>query len=580
MVFGPKSLNSICYTLFLHTFKDGNEQMKRNNGSPSYLVRNPYSYCFRMKVPKDLHKFVGKKELRYSLKTGYVGVAKQKARFVAGQVQLIFRFLRKGGRLLAKLSDGQIQKLVHQYIKTAIEDWDKLFYEELDEEVYPPPFTNEREFISYVNSLDDIQKDMIANLNLGEFSMLEKPINGLLKKNGINHVAKSSLEYRQLCAEIHKAEIQLLPMQKRHMQCDFSYKKELPDVFPEVFPKQPESLPQIAGQNSETLEKVLDAFWKESSPHWKPRTVTEYKTCHKHLIEFIGHDRKIRTVDYPDGREYKELLSNTITKRGTTMSPARVDLYLGYGAQAFRWAIKHHYTEVNPFSGIQYGKKKRKRADLQRDSFITDDLKKMFVDSPYFGQDKWGQCKHPHFFWIALLGLYTGAREEEIGQLYVDDIKQVNGVWVLDINENRPDQSVKTSEQRLVPLHDFIVKDLKFIDYIHSLPQNGRVFPDLKRIQNRYTHSYTQWFSRFKKRCGIDANKTFHSFRHSLTTFLLEQDVPGYRIAQLVGHVTDSQTTGRYGKRFKPEMLKEKVVDKIDYGIDLIHLKKSKFVQK
>jgi len=552
--------------------------MKPITKSPSYLVRNPYSYCFRMIVPSDLQRFVGRKELRYTLKTGYLGIAKQKARFVAGQVQLIFIFLRKGGMDLAKLTDGQIQKLVHQYIKTSIENWDKSFSEEVDEEVNPRPFFDAREFMTYVNSLDNIRDDLIANLNLGDFSMLEKSINELLKKNGINHGANSSLEYRKLCAEIHKAEIQLMPIEKRHMMGDFSYKKELPDIFPEVFPKETESLPQIAEQDSETLEKVLDAFWKESSPHWKPRTVTQFKTCHNHLIEFLGQDRKIRTVDYPDGRNYKDFLSNTKTNRGTKMSPARVDLYLGYAAQVFNWAIKHHYADVNPFSGLQYGKKKRKRADKQRDAFATDDLKKMFLDSRYFGQDKWGKCKYPHFFWIPILGLYTGARMEEIGQLYVDDIKQIDGVWALDINENRPDQSVKTSEQRFVPLHDFIVTDLRFIDYIHNLPQDGRVFPELKRIQDRYTHGYTQWFSSFKKRCGIDANKTFHSFRHSLTTCLLEQDVDVYRISQLVGHVTDSQTTNRYGKRFKPEMLKEKVVDKIDYGIDLSHLKKSKFV--
>ena len=479
---------------------------------------------------------------------------------------------------MTKLSEETIQKLVHQYIKTAIKDLDKLFYEEIDDEVCPPPFSDECQFNSYVNSLDNIRDDWIAALNLGDFTPIEQTANELLTKNSINHGAKSSFEYRKLCAEILKAEIQLIPIQKKHMLCDVSYRKELPEIFPEVFPKPTESLPQIAEQSSQPLKKVLAAFWKESSPHWKPRTVTQFKTCHNRLLEFVGPDQMIHTVDYQIGRDYKDLLSNTKTNKGTKMSPARVDLYLGYASQVFNWAIKHHYTEINPFSGLQYGKKKRKRPDKQRGAFNTDDLKKMFVDSRYFGEDKWGKCKHPHFFWIALLGLFTGAREEEIGQLYVNDIKQIDGVWVLDINESRPDQSVKTSEQRLVPLHDFIVVDLRFIDYVRSLPQDGRVFPDLKRIQNRYTHSYTQWFSSFKKRCGIDANKTFHSFRHSLTTCLLEQDVPDYRIAQLVGHATEGQTTGRYGKRFKPEMLKEKVVDKIDYGIDLSQLKNSKFV--
>jgi hypothetical protein len=70
--------------------------MKPCSKSPNYLVRNPYSYCFRMTVPKDLQKVVGKKELRYSLKTGYLNDAKYKARILAGQVQRLFQHLRKG----------------------------------------------------------------------------------------------------------------------------------------------------------------------------------------------------------------------------------------------------------------------------------------------------------------------------------------------------------------------------------------------------------------------------------------------------------------------------------------------------
>jgi len=44
--------------------------MNRITKAPSYLYRSPYSYCFRMLIPKDLHVVIGKKELRYSLRTG------------------------------------------------------------------------------------------------------------------------------------------------------------------------------------------------------------------------------------------------------------------------------------------------------------------------------------------------------------------------------------------------------------------------------------------------------------------------------------------------------------------------------
>jgi hypothetical protein len=40
-----------------------------------------------MIVPKDLRKFVRKTELRYTLKTGSIGLAKSKARLLAGQIQ-------------------------------------------------------------------------------------------------------------------------------------------------------------------------------------------------------------------------------------------------------------------------------------------------------------------------------------------------------------------------------------------------------------------------------------------------------------------------------------------------------------
>ena len=73
-----------------------------------HLVRQSHSWCFRMVVPTDLRQIVGKKELRYSLKTGAVGVAKRKSRFLAGQGQLLFRYLQKGGAALGKLLDEQI----------------------------------------------------------------------------------------------------------------------------------------------------------------------------------------------------------------------------------------------------------------------------------------------------------------------------------------------------------------------------------------------------------------------------------------------------------------------------------------
>ena len=141
-----------------------------------------------------------------------------------------------------------------------------------------------------------------------------------------------------------------------------------------------------------------------------------------------------------------------------------------------------------------------------------------------------------------------------------------------------------TGEKRIVPLHPFITDDLNFIGYVTSLPnQEGRVFPDLKRINHRYGHYLGKWFSEFKKRSGIDAPprmKSFHSFRHTLINHLKQNDIPEHYIAEFVGHTVQSITLGRYGKKYKPDKLFKNVVLKLDYGIDLSHLKNSRFVIK
>ena len=117
---------------------------------------------------------------------------------------------------------------------------------------------------------DIIKEDLIINLNLGDYSMLESSIDNFLKENGITEVDKTSPEYRKLCLEIHKAESKIIPIQQKHMQLDFSYKEQLPQIFPEVFkakndpPPVPEGdqTPPKKKQKSATVGKVFKEYWE------------------------------------------------------------------------------------------------------------------------------------------------------------------------------------------------------------------------------------------------------------------------------------------------------------------------------
>ena len=529
-----------------------------------YLSRKSFGYCFRIRVPVDLIDIMGQREIKYSLGTSNRRKAERQSKKLAKRIKVLFRKLRNG---CVMLSRDEIKRLVRKFVdetKAEIEQRYDTNREILDHSSY----------FDQLDTLTCIQSELKEELAYRDRSGVYHLVDDLLKSEG-RPIDRNSSCYQKLANEILKAVIHLFEHEinlagtgglNTGIAAEILKESECKD-FGDISSKT----------QSHFMDQVADAFWKENSSNWKPRTVTENRTFHEHLLKYLNPDRMIHTVDYQTGREYKALLVTTRTNRRKLMSPARVDMYLGYASQLFNWAIKQHYTELNPFAGLQFGKKVQKRADKQREAFTVNDLKKMFVESEYFGQDKWGKANHPHFFWIPLLGLFTGARLEEIAQLYVKDVKVIDGVACLDINETRPDQSVKTGEQRLIPLHDFLVKELDFIRYVEGLSKEIRVFPNLKRVNHRYSHGFSMWFSKFRNRCGVKGKKTFHSFRHLVTSSLLEKDVQEYRIAQLVGHTIENQTTGRYGKRFKLKILKEKVIDLLTYPIDLSHLKESKW---
>jgi len=91
----------------------------------TYLIRHPSSYLFRMVIPVDIQRKIGKKELRYSLKTGSVADAKPKARLIAGRLQQMFRHLRRNDHWMSELSEHQIDEIIRKYVQDATDEKEK-----------------------------------------------------------------------------------------------------------------------------------------------------------------------------------------------------------------------------------------------------------------------------------------------------------------------------------------------------------------------------------------------------------------------------------------------------------------------
>jgi integrase len=102
---------------------------------------------------------------------------------------------------------------------------------------------------------------------------------------------------------------------------------------------------------------------------------------------------------------------------------------------------------------------------------------------------------------------------------------------------------------RLVPVHSELVR-LGFLDYVRALPQDGLLFPGLKRRDSKGGKIGARVGELFRKKLvalGIKRERLcFHSFRHTLTGRLDQAGVAQTDADRLTGHKVKGITYGVY----------------------------------
>lgn len=131
-------------------------------------------------------------------------------------------------------------------------------------------------------------------------------------------------------------------------------------------------------------------------------------------------------------------------------------------------------TEMIKYTG------RREEGEGHQRALRTEELKRLFggPEMASFAADQQKQ----HMFWLPHLGLYTGARVNELCQLNpkVDVLQdEQSGIWYLNITEkseaaDNVKKRVKTkSSRRKVPLHSALIA-MGFLDYVASLKKQDK----------------------------------------------------------------------------------------------------------
>lgn len=354
--------------------------------------------------------------------------------------------------------------------------------------------------------------------------------------------------------------------------------------------------------NSVSLDDAFEEFISHNKTSWKGSSTMEntYRVSYYPVFKSVIRDKQTSDITKADINEFIKLVLNLPANKTKIpkyqkktfvdfltmavpekdrLSPTTQEKYIRSIGAFLKWMKRNDYSEIELDAPLKNVKFSKTRSNEQRNSFTKIDLSKIF-NSEQFIQ---GGHKQQSHFWVPLIGLYTGARLNEICQLQVKDVyldKQSNR-WVFDINEDKksdPNKSLKKPfHTRLVPVHKKLI-ELGFIDYVESQKKQKRLFSDLPFVSsnNKYGDKLQRWFNRtYLKNCGVTTvNTSFHSLRHTVITHLVnDKAVDPNRIAIGFGQTPLGGVTQTvYTKRQDPSGYFQ-YFDLIDFG-DCFDIKK------
>ncbi len=161
-------------------------------------------------------------------------------------------------------------------------------------------------------------------------------------------------------------------------------------------------------------------------------------------------------------------------------------------------------------------RQKAKKSKTERKPFTRDQTQRLYTE---LTQNPSGLVRNDSHKWGMLLGMFTGARLNEVCQLDIADIQQDGDTRFLNItDEGDENKSVKsTAGKRKVPLHPELIR-LGFLDFVESRQQGTRLFPDYSYSANGgYGRNLGRWCNEsFLPKLGIkQPGLVFHSLRHT-----------------------------------------------------------------
>jgi integrase len=490
---------------------------------PTHLVKIGATYKFRARIPQDLlAHYAPKKEVMESLGTKSLPEARRRLPAVQLKYQEEWANLRAALRQDAgtemPITDASIAYLSAVFAQESLGGDERM---RLDGRYDLADIQEYREKLAETITL---LRDAAA---VGDLDVIRPALDQYLHLKRIR-VTGSEDDHRRLALAYLRNAITTNAALLARMQGE--------SVPTPALPGGPRPTATPAGIGGVTLYSLFE-YWRDAVPNRQERTVSDFERRVRQLDDLTGHKRadqltKADLVAFRDAQLAKGKSTSTVEK-----DLSFIKAILAYAHQSDR-------IPSNPAATVRVAQ--AKVSPNGRRELGPKDLETLFGSPIYTERARPAGGAGDAAYWLPLLGLYTGARLEELCQLRPDDIGERDGIPFLRIidleDEDRQVRTtVKTVESRReVPIHPALVQAgfLAYVQHVRTKKKDW-LFPDLKPgAYGKRGANWSKWWGRWRTSLGIGGRaKCFHAFRHLFKTGSRDCEIPEDLHDALTGHV-------------------------------------------
>jgi integrase len=567
--------------------------MKKQMAHPAgMLVRKDGNIRFQYRIPKDLQQYYPRAVMSENLGTSDKTLA---ARIIhKRKAELEHEFARhrapRAAELMlprrASISDSEATNLAKTMLASVTKADEEIRHEGLSDEVFAPE--------SFVATRSPLSREAIKQAAAkGDYTHFTEVVSDWLVGHGYD-LEPGSSDFRKVAREFAKASHQALEIVSKRDTGEF-VDTPVPPVMEGMIAPASALNPASSGPTlSLIVQHFLDSYDKTAAMFKKHRAALAL------LVESIG-DIPVSDIRQLHIDSYFDLLcrlpprwADEVRQKGISVKElAKLDHPLTLSPKTFEYS---YMASIRPFlaeakrlfgdngfprhltvEGIKYKGNQKEGARKQR-AFTEDELKRLFEGAEYaaFAADPSQAAQ----YWLPLIGLYTGARVNEVCQVNPQcDVQEEEGIWFFDFNEEsasdeRVTKSVKTAgSRRKTPIHSKLL-ELGLMKYVDRMKKQGStlLFPQWIPTRGRASPAGEDWFRQFLAETGLrdeTHGRTLlgmHAFRHTLMNYGFNNHIANVEV--ITGHVGEAS---RVVRGYRGEMAlpnKKIVVEKLNFDVD------------